>query len=121
MGHRQAVPRTVIIFIVMAVIAGCGSTYYPTNSLGEGDSRDDVLRIMGNPSRTFLMDGREFLVYDLSSSMSESVFGKNAPYLGIAPLTRTGNEYYVVLENGKVIGYGDADNYRNLYKIEGDL
>ncbi|MBI4991434.1 hypothetical protein HZB96_05065 [Candidatus Gottesmanbacteria bacterium] len=85
--------KLIYIFIMALLIAGC-ATAAKMNRLSVGMSKDEVIKVMGNPNSQKASEGVECLEYYLSNSM----------------MGDTGT-YWVMMKDGKVIQYGRAGDF----------
>ena len=115
---REKVRRTVekvkyIIFFVCLFCVGC----LPLTSNGFKDihvdySEQDVIKVLGKPSTKNEFYSKKYMIYYVHDSVFSLFFNKNNfPYVGFYPLLRTGTEYWVILDNNKVVAFGPAKRF----------
>ena len=84
------------------------------NKIEIGDSKEHVVKKLGKQYTQKGYYNKTFLVYYVHDSFFEIFFNaKEFPFIGFYPFLRTGKEYWVVIENNKVVSFGNADNYKN--------
>ena len=87
--------RWVTLCLVCLIIAGCATTS-KMNKVSIGMTKNEVITIMGNPDSTAGIGREETLRYTLYNASVDMY-----------------EEYWVVLQNGKVYKYGRAGDYKN--------
>lgn len=80
-----------VVFFVVGAITGCASSSIDLSKISIGMSKTEVLSVMGKPSRSSAIEGREFVWF----------------FDGWA------GDQYIELIDGKVSGYGSWEDYRN--------
>jgi hypothetical protein len=82
-----------------------------TNDIQKFSPKQDVEAVLGQSEEKKIYQNKEILVYYLHNSLFDMIFSKNFPFIGFFPLVRTGKEFWVVLEDGRVTAAGYADNF----------
>ena len=90
------------ILILGLVLIGC-ATSGVINSVNIGMTKDEVIKVMGNPVSVSAKDGTEYLNYKLSETDDDAFMGFTRPY-------------YVRLINGKVDSYGRSGDFDSTQK-----
>lgn len=104
----------ILAIIALVFLAACGTTYIPTNGLKYGMGRDEAMKTMhAKPVATKAYYNKEFMVYYLHGGFFDYFFVRKAPFVGFYPLVRTGEEFWIILEDGKIVSFGEAKNYKN--------
>lgn len=93
--------------MLIIVISGC-ATANKINNVGLGMTKQDVVKAMGSPSSTSAKDGREYLIYQLSTTDSQAAMGFTEPY-------------FVRLVNGRVDSYGKLGDFDSIKPPESKL
>jgi outer membrane protein assembly factor BamE (lipoprotein component of BamABCDE complex) len=84
------------------------------NKIRVGDSREHVINVLGKQYTKKAYYSKTYLVYYIHDSFFEIFFNsKEFPFIGFYPLIRTGKEYWVIIDNDKVVSFGNANNYKN--------
>lgn len=78
-------------------LAGC-ATAHKISGVQLGMTKDEVIRVMGNPISVSAKGGSEYLNYALSETGDDAFYGLTEPY-------------YVRLVNGKVESYGRTGDF----------
>lgn len=92
--------RISIIFLISIFLAGCISSVKKMNSLEIGMTKRQVKEVLGEPYRISREESKERLTFILTGN---SDFGYVIP---------TGEEYFVLLENGRVISFGKKGDFK---------
>ena len=94
----------ILILITIALILnGCATTWHRTSNLSLGMTKQEVIKAMGRPTSTKAKGNMEVLEYMINPP--------NAPYAMAAYVTQ--EQYWVILENGRVTQYGKAGDFRS--------
>lgn len=80
---------TVSLFLVL--LSGCGTSAKKLNEVSTGMTKSEVIQILGSPESVRAKNGQEILIYTLSNSWNSPVWNE---------------KYYVHLQNGRVVSYG---------------
>lgn len=115
--------------IAAFVLVGCANTAGRLNDVSVGMSKQEVRSTLGDPDETRAENGREFLMYRLTSSpggATQAACGVGAVYtLGLAYVIPgcqyRHNDYFVLLESGRVVSYGRMGDFGTLAKPEATL
>lgn len=86
------------LVIVTLCMVGCVSAAKKLNGVSMGMSKLQVIDVMGDPDSTKAQNGKEFLVYMLASNARSDLIAKM-------------EEYWVVLDQGRVVSYGKAGDF----------
>ena len=81
--------------VILIALTGCATTS-KMNKVSLGMTKNEVLKLMGNPVSTAGIGTEETLRYNLYNAYSDMY-----------------EEYWVVLQNDKVYKYGRAGDYKN--------
>jgi outer membrane protein assembly factor BamE (lipoprotein component of BamABCDE complex) len=73
------------------LLAGCATSATKLNEISVGMTKPQVVQILGTPESVRAQNGQEALIYTLSNSWNSPVWNE---------------KYYVLLQNGKVVSYG---------------
>ena len=105
--------KCILLILCAMALNGCFAlTPYALNKVEIGMDRQELKRVMGKPYTTKFGNDKEYQTFYLHRDIYDLFITQTKfPFIGIYPLMRTGQETYVVLENGRVISYGD----RNIY------
>lgn len=85
----------ITLMIVIITFIGCATTS-KMNRISLGMTKNEVIKLMGQPSSTAGIDEEETLRYNLYNTYRDMH-----------------EEYWIVLINGKVYKYGKAGDYKN--------
>lgn len=78
------------------------------------DAKKDVIDKIGNPYSKKAFYNKEYMVYYVYDDIFGLFFTKERfPFIGFYPFLRTGTEYWVILEDDKVVAFGSAKNFAN--------
>lgn len=86
-----------LILALVVVLAGC-ATAGKINRVSLGQTKDQVIALMGAPDSSKAANGVEVLVYSLSDTDNDAFYGNKS-------------EYWVTIEGGKVTKYGRAGDF----------
>ena len=75
------------------------------------DSKQEVIKVMGKPSSTSIHYNQEYLTYYIHNDFIDLFITGKFPFIGFYPFLRTGNKYWVILEDNKLISYGESWYY----------
>lgn len=107
--------KILCVFLLTVFITACSPlTSNAFKKINVNDTQEEVERVLGKPFSKRAYYNKTFLVY----YVYEDFFGifinqKKVPFVGFPPLLRTGDEYWVILENGKVVAFGLSKNFGN--------
>jgi len=90
------------ILIFGLLLIGC-ATSGVINGVNMGMTKDEVIKVMGNPVSVSAKEGTEYLNYKLSETNDDAFMGWTRPY-------------YVRLINGKVDSYGRSGDFDSTQK-----
>jgi len=90
------------ILILGLLVIGC-ATSGVINGVNIGMTKDEVIKVMGNPVSVSAKEGTEYLNYKLSETDDDAFMGWTTPY-------------YVRLINGKVDSYGRSGDFDSTQK-----
>lgn len=101
------------LFGCICFLAGCaampvGDKASELNKISLGMSKSEVIATMGTPSRTSATEGSEFLIYNLVDDVD---YTPAAIGLGMLPPKVTKNDYFVKIQNNKVVSYGKVGDF----------
>lgn len=109
-----------LLFMFVFFLQSCSNitTLYQTKKLYYGQSSGDIVKKLGNPSEKKIINmSSEIYVYYVHSSIFDLFLNSEKfPYIGFYPFNRTGKEFWVVLNNGKLKTSGyvkDFGKYSN--------
>lgn len=83
---------TKIALLTFLLTAACGTSAQRLTEVSMGMTRQDVVSVLGSPESVQAANGQEVLVYTLSNSWNSPVWN---------------SQYAVVLQNGRVVAYGN--------------
>ena len=89
--------RLVATITIALFLGGC-ATAHKISTVQLGMTKDDVIRVMGNPTSVSAQGNAEYLNYALSETDDDAFVGRTSPY-------------YVRLINGKVESYGRTGDF----------
>lgn len=77
-------------------------------------SAEQVIDVLGEPATQNEFYSKKYMVYYVHDSVFSLFFNLDQfPFVGFYPLLRTGTEYWVILDNNKVVGFGPAKRFGN--------
>lgn len=94
------------IFLIVALclgVVGC-ATASNLNNISLGMTKDDVIKVLGNPDSISAKDSLEYLKYNYE------------PFIRASNLSHSDYDYFVRLDDGKVESFGrvgDFDSAKN--------
>lgn len=100
----------------LILLQSCNGIIYSqmTNKLSNDLTKSQVIDILGTePFEKKSKNDNEVMVYYVHSSVFDLIFPKRFPYFGFYPFSLTGQEFWIVLKNGKVSTFGSANNFGN--------
>ncbi|GMO56470.1 MAG: hypothetical protein Ta2D_01430 [Rickettsiales bacterium] len=111
-----------IFCFLLFVLCGC----FPLTTRGIsrvdiGDNKEQVIKKVGSPFYKMEYYTKQHLVYYFYDDFFSLFFADKFPYIGFYPLLRTGTEYWIILDNNKVISHGRAKAYQGSGSITRDL
>ena len=91
--------------LLLLLISSCAPTSkYSLNKLYYGQSKDDVVDIMGNAYTKRILDkDKEMYIYYVHDSVLDLILTSRFPFIGFYPINRTGKEVYLYFENDRLI------------------
>ncbi len=90
--------KNALILLLCLGLCGCATFSSQMNSLKIGMTKDDVIKIMGQPVSTSSKGNVEFMNYALTETSTQWWYGWTSPYS-------------VCLQNGKVISFGRTGDF----------
>lgn len=105
-----------LVLAGLILLQSCSGIIYSqmTNKLSNNLTKSQVIEILGTePFEKKFKNDNEVMVYYVHSSVFDLIFPKKFPYFGFYPFSLTGQEFWIVLKNGKVLTFGSADNFSN--------
>jgi outer membrane protein assembly factor BamE (lipoprotein component of BamABCDE complex) len=87
-------------------------TSYSLNKIKVGDSRSKVVKDLGRPSYHMEYYTKEHLVYYVHDDIFSLFYSSKFPFVGFYPFLRTGDEYWVIIDGGKIVSHARAKDYR---------
>ena len=93
-----------------------GIIAYSTNKLKTGQTSEEVIKNLGKPLEKKSLNNIEYYVYFTHNNLFDFFTSEKPPYIGFYPLIRSGKEYWVLLQNDIVIGFGNAKNFKHSIK-----
>lgn len=107
-----------LIFVLPLLNACFALTPYSFEYVVPGIDSAEVAKMVGNPYSKIILPDREILVYYVHPSALSLFITSHFPFIGFYPLTRTGTEYWVILQNNTVVTSGSVNELqRNLPEI----
>ena len=88
-------------FLLIALclgFAGCATMSSQMNSITVGMKKDEVIKVMGEPTSTSAKKGLEYLNYELTETSHQWWYGFTTPY-------------FVAFKDGKVIAFGRTGDF----------
>ncbi len=85
--------KTVALTLLLTFLVGCGTSASRLNNLSIGMNKSEVVQILGTPQSVKARPGQEVLWYTLGNSWNSTAWN---------------SQYYVMLQNGKIVSYGHA-------------
>lgn len=100
------------IFILLTACFPLTSNSF--KKINVGDSEKRVVKVLGNPTSKKAYYNKEHFVYYVHQDFFSLFFNiKRFPFIGFYPFLRTGEEYWVIMEDDKVVSFGSSSNYKN--------
>jgi hypothetical protein len=87
-----------IIVALLIVVSGCATTSKKMNKLSLGMTKEQVMKIMGEPTSASATDGVEYMNYTLYESGTANQLGIGTPY-------------FVRIKGGAVESFGRAGDF----------
>ncbi len=107
--------KVLCFLLLILVLNAC--TPVTSNSLKKintNDTEEQVKKILGNPYSKKAYYNKTYLVYYVYDDFfSIFVNLKKFPFFGFPPLLRTGDEYWIILEDNRVVAFGLSKNFGN--------
>lgn len=106
----------VFSILILLSLSSCGGFIYEqaTNKLDGNMDRSEVISRLGTKPFSKKLNGNsEVMVYYTYASIFDLIFCDRFPYFGFYPFNVSGQEFWIVLENGKVSKFGYAKNFGN--------
>ena len=104
-----------LVLILPLLLSACFPlTGYGVKDINISDTKETVIEKIGQPYTKKAFYNKEYMgyyVYDDIFSLFLNI--KQFPYVGFYPFLRTGVEYWVILEDNKVVAFGSAKNFNN--------
>lgn len=99
--------------VLLILLSGC----FPltSNSLKKINvdyTEDQVVKVLGKPFSKKAYYNKVYLVYYIHDDLFSIFFNiKRFPFVGFSPFLRTGDEYWIIMENDRVVSFGTAKNF----------
>lgn len=78
------------------------------------NTEEQVVKVLGKPYSKKAYYNKEYFVYYIHDDFFSIFFNmKKFPFVGFYPFLRTGEEYWVIIEDGRVVSFGSSSNYKN--------
>ena len=106
-------------FFICLYLVLCLTSCFPVTANGfkkikYNDTEDEVVKILGAPYTKKNYYNKEYFIYYVHDDVFSLFFSKSRfPFIGFYPFLRTGEEYWVIFENGKVVSFGNSSNFNN--------
>lgn len=101
-------------FFLAFLLTGCFPlTGNAIKKINVSDSKESVVGTLGKPYSKKASYNKEFYVYYIHDSLFDLFLSSKFPFVGFYPLMRTGNEYWIIFENDRVVAFGDARNFKS--------
>lgn len=102
------------LFVFILLTACFPVTSNGFKKVNVGDSKKQVVKILGRPTSKKAYYSKEHYVYYVHQDFFSLFFNiKRFPFVGFYPFLRTGEEYWVIMEDDKVVSFGSSSNYKN--------
>lgn len=103
------------IFIIFLFLSGCFPlTSNSLKKLSVNDTEEQVIKTLGKPFSKKVYYNKVFLIYYIHDDFFSIFFNlKKFPFIGFYPLLRTGDEYWIIMEDNKLVSFGSAKNFGN--------
>ena len=83
-----------------------------SNKLYYNQSSNDVIEKIGQPDFSQRYYSKEIYGYYVHDSIFDLFINtKKFPWIGFYPFLRTGKEFYIILDDNKVVAYGLKSNF----------
>jgi len=107
--------KTFFILMLIFLLNSClPLTSYSLKNVNVSDTKEKVVDTLGKPYTKRIYYNKEFMVYYIHDSFFSLFFNtKEFPFIGFYPFLRTGTEYWIILEDNKVVASGPAKNFGN--------
>lgn len=107
--HKELV-LVILSIILIALITSCSPlTPYAMNDVKHNMTKQQVVSRLGKPYSVKTVRDVEFLTYFVHEDVMDLFLTNRFPFILPYPFVRTGSEYWVILENDKVIGAGSGN------------
>lgn len=93
--------KAMIVVALLVLLAGCTGFASRLNRLDTGITKDEVVRVMGQPHTTSRSGAHEYLMYDLYPNAWEPA-----------------HAYFVLLVNGRVTKWGREGDFRTTDTVQ---
>lgn len=102
-------------FIICFLLSSCFPlTGNGLKDINFQDSKENVIEKIGKPYSKKLFYNKEYMVYYVHDGVFDLFFSSTEiPYIGFYPFLRTGKEYWIILEDNKVVAVGLAKNFKS--------
>lgn len=78
------------------------------------DTKEQVVDKIGNPYSKKAFYNKEYMIYYVYDDIFDLFINQTKfPFVGFYPFLRTGKEYWIILEDNKVVAFGLAKNFGN--------
>jgi hypothetical protein len=117
-GFCGRVLKKLFLPFTFLLSTACAKNFnFMTNDINKLASKQDVEAVLGRSEEKKIYQNKEILVYYLHNSLFDMILSKNFPFVGFFPLVRTGKEFWIALENERVVAMGYIDNFG--YRLDG--
>lgn len=101
--------------ILLILLSGCFPlTSNSLKKLNVNDNEEQVIKVLGKPFSKKAYYNKVYWVYYVHDDLFSVFFNiKRFPFIGFSPLLRTGDEYWIIMEDGRVVSFGTAKNFKN--------
>lgn len=101
--------------MLLLLVNGCFPlTSNSLKKINVNDTEEHVSKVLGKPFSKKAYYNKVYLVYYVHDDLFSVFFNfKKFPFVGFSPLLRTGDEYWIAIEDGKVVSFGTAKNFGN--------
>lgn len=100
--------------VVLITLVSCFPlTSNSLKKLNVNDSEKDVVKVLGKPFSKKAYYNKVYWVYYVHDDFFSIFFNfSRFPFVGFSPFLRTGDEYWVIMEDGRVVSFGSAKNFK---------
>ena len=106
--------KYIIIALFVALTACFPLTENGLKKIDVRDTKEQVVEKIGSPYTKKAFYNKEYMVYYVYDDVFDLFINQTKfPFVGFYPFLRTGKEYWVILEDNKVVAFGLAKNFGN--------